>query len=104
MFIAFTNWLSPFGGHETSPWHYVGGEWAAARYERKLGYPPKNRYGSDLYRLDIAEVLSWARNCEGAALIDAFPRYYPAWTKPLVAVPGLREIVTWNLALVLRRR
>ena len=21
IFVAFTNWLSPWGGHETSPWH-----------------------------------------------------------------------------------
>jgi ubiquinone/menaquinone biosynthesis C-methylase UbiE len=104
IFLAFTNWLSPFGGHETSPWHYMGGEWAARRYERKLGYAPKNRYGISLYRLDIAPVLSWARNEENADLIDAFPRYYPAWTKGIVQVPGVREIATWNLVLVLRRR
>ena len=72
IFLAFTNWLSPFGGHETSPWHYFGGEWAARRYERKLGYAPKNRYGFSLYRLDIAQVLSWARNEERAEIIDAF--------------------------------
>ncbi len=104
IFLAFTNWLSPFGGHETSPWHYIGGEWAARRYERKLGYAPKNRYGISLHRLDIAQVLSWARNEEKAEPIDAFPRYYPYWTKRIVQVPGVREIATWNLVLVLRRR
>ena len=35
VFLAFTNWFSPFGGHETSPWHYLGGERAAQRYPRK---------------------------------------------------------------------
>jgi len=104
MFLAFTNWFSPFGGHETSPWHYLGGERAAERYERKLGYAPKNRFGTSLFRLDIAEVLRWARSRRDAELIDTFPRYYPSWTKPLVAVPGIREIVTWNLVIVLRRR
>ena len=103
VFMAFTNWLSPFGGHETSPWHYVGGEWAARRYEQKLGYPPKNRFGESLYKLSIAEVLRWARHYPGARLVDTFPRYYPYWTKPLVLVPGIREIATWNLVVVLRR-
>lgn len=103
MFLAFTNWLSPFGGHETSPWHYIGGERAAARYERKFGHPPKNRFGSSLFRLDIANVLTWARHRRDADLIDTFPRYYPSWTKPLLAVPGVREIVTWNLVIVMRR-
>ncbi len=104
MFLAFTNWLSPFGGHETSPWHFLGGERAADRYERKHGEAPKNRYGSSLFRLDIADVLPWVRNRDDADLLDAFPRYYPRWTKPLVSVPGVREVATWNLVVVLRRR
>ena len=104
MFLAFTNWFSPFGGHETSPWHYLGGEWAVKRYERKLGYAPKNRFGASLFRLDIADVLKWAKSTQQADLIDTFPRYYPSWTKGIVAVPGIREIVTWNLVIVLRRR
>jgi hypothetical protein len=103
MFLAFTNWFSPFGGHETSPWHYLGGRRAAERYERKLGHPPKNNYGSSLFRLDIADVLKWSRTRREAQLIDTFPRYYPAWTKPVVAIPGIRELVTWNLVVVLRR-
>jgi glycosyltransferase involved in cell wall biosynthesis/SAM-dependent methyltransferase len=104
VFMAFTNWFSPFGGHETSPWHYLGGERAVARYEKKAGHPPKNRFGSSLFRLDIAEVLAWARRRQDADLIDTFPRYYPSWTKPLVAIPGVREVVTWNLVIVMRRR
>ena len=103
MFLAFTNWFSPFGGHETSPWHYLGGERAAMRYERTTGHAPKNRYGMNLFRLDISEVLAWARSAPNADLIDTFPRYYPVWTKPVVALPGVREVVTWNLALVMRR-
>ena len=27
--LSYTLWLSPFGGHETRPWHYLGGEPAA---------------------------------------------------------------------------
>jgi SAM-dependent methyltransferase len=103
VFLAFTNWFSPFGGHEMSPWHYLG-ERAALRYERKLGHPPKNRYGTSLFRLDIAEVMTWPRQSQTADLVDAFPRYYPTWTKHVLALPGLREVATWNLALVLRHR
>ena len=104
MFLAFTNWLSPFGGHETSPWHYLGGTWAAERYERKLGYAPKNRFGTSLFRLDIAEVLKWAKGTPQAEFLDAFPRYYPSWTRGIITIPGVRELVTWNLVVVLRRR
>jgi SAM-dependent methyltransferase len=104
VFLAFTNWFSPFGGHETSPWHYLGAERAVERYQRTHGNDPKNRYGVSLFRLDISDVLRWAKNRRDAALIDSFPRYYPRWTKPIVAVPGLREVATWNLVIVLRRR
>lgn len=103
VFVAFTNWLSPFGGHETSPWHYLGGERAARRYEQRLGYPPKNRYGESLFKLSVTDVQRWARRGEGARLIDAFPRYYPHWSKPILRVPGVREVVTWNMVMVLRR-
>ncbi|WP_280407041.1 class I SAM-dependent methyltransferase [Nocardia carnea] len=27
--LSYTVWLGPFGGHETGPWHYFGGEYAA---------------------------------------------------------------------------
>lgn len=103
VFVAYTNWLSPWGGHETSPWHYLGGDWAARRYERRYGHPPKNRFGDSLFPLHIGSVLGWATRREGVRLLDAFPRYYPRWTKPLVAVPGVREVATWNLVVVLRR-
>jgi SAM-dependent methyltransferase len=103
IFLAFTNWLSPFGGHETSPWHYAGGEWAARRYERKFGYPPKNRFGESLFRLSITEVMRLARNRPDAVLLDSFPRYYPRWSKPIVRLRGVREVLTWNLVVVLRR-
>lgn len=103
VFCAFTNWLSPWGGHETSPWHYLGGAWAARRYERRHGHPPKNRYGSTLFPVHVGQVLRWAHHQPGVDLIDARPRYYPSWCQPLVSVPGLREVATWNLATVLRR-
>ena len=103
VFVAFTNWLSPWGGHETSPWHYVGGERAARRYQRTLGRPPKNRYGRSLYPVSVADALAWARSAPNAVLRDAVPRYLPGWTRPLLRVPVLREFLTWNLLLVLRR-
>jgi SAM-dependent methyltransferase len=101
--VSFTNWLSPWGGHETSPWHYLGGDRAARRYQRRHGRPPKNRFGSSLYPVSVAEALGWARSADGAVLDDAVPRYLPGWTRPVLAIPGLREVVTWNLLLVLRR-
>lgn len=104
VFCSFTNWLSPWGGHETSPWHWFGGDRAAHRYERRHGHPPKNRFRTSLFPVSVADALRWARTNPDVDLIDAFPRYHPRWAKAVVAVPGVREILTWNLSLVLRRR
>jgi SAM-dependent methyltransferase len=103
VFVAFTNWLSPWGGHETSPWHYLGGDRAARRYQRRHGRPPKNRYGTSLFPVSVAAALAWARAAGGTVLADAVPRYLPGWTRPLLRIPVLREFLTWNLLLVLRR-
>ncbi len=102
--VSYTNWLSPWGGHETSPWHYLGGYPAAERYGRRYGHPPKNRYGIGLFPVSVAAGLRWARGRPDADLLDARPRYLPSYARPLLRVPGLREIATWNLWLVLRRR
>jgi SAM-dependent methyltransferase len=103
IFVSFTNWLSPWGGHETSPWHYLGGERAARRYQRRHGRPPKNQFGRSLYPVSVAGVLHWAQSADGVTLADAVPRYLPGWARPVLTVPGAREVLTWNLLIVLRR-
>ena len=103
VFLSFTSWLSPWGGHETSPWHYLGGHYAARRYARHHGKQPKNVYGESLFAVSVAAGLEWARCHPTADVVDALPRYHPKWAKPVIRVPGLREIITWNLLLVLRR-
>jgi SAM-dependent methyltransferase len=103
VYLAFTNWLSPWGGHEMSPWHYFGGRFAERRYARRRGRPPKHVVGRSLFRVHIGPVLRHVRERGDVQVLDARPRYYPAWTRPLVRVPGIRELATWNLLLILRR-
>jgi arabinofuranan 3-O-arabinosyltransferase len=104
LYLAFTAWFSPWGGHETSPWHYLGGHRAARRYERRNGRPPGNHYGSSLFACHVGTMLRLARAHPEVDVVDARPRYYPDWLRWVVRIPGAREIVTWNLLLVLRRR
>jgi SAM-dependent methyltransferase len=103
VYLSFTPWLSPWGGHETAPWHYLGGQRARRRYRRRHGREPKNRFGESLFAVRAGAALRWARACAGAELIDAYPRYHPWWARWVIRVPGLREVVSWNLVLVLRR-
>ncbi len=103
VFISFTTWHSPWGGHETSPWHYLGGDYAARRYERRIGRQPKNRFGDTMFPAHAGQALRWARAREDAWLVEAIPRYHPDWASSVIAVPGLREVFAWNLMLVLRK-
>ncbi len=104
IYASFTNWYSPWGGHETSPWHYLGGTRAARRYERMTGFPPIHESGRNLFPLHIGPTLRRVRRWRAVEVLEAIPRYYPRWCHWVVEVPGLREVATWNLLLVLRRR
>ncbi|RNL84633.1 class I SAM-dependent methyltransferase [Halostreptopolyspora alba] len=104
VYLSYTVWLCPWGGHETSPWHYLGGHYAADRFARRYCRRPKNEFGRTMFALSASRMLAWARSCDDAEVVDLLPRYLPTWTRPVVRVPGLREIVTWNLLLVLRKR
>jgi len=104
IFISFTPWLSPWGGHETAPWHYLGGMRARQRYARRNGHEPKNRFGESLFAHRAADAVRWARARPGVAVVAMYPRYHPRGLRWIASVPGLREVLTWNLALVLRRR
>ncbi|MGW5715168.1 class I SAM-dependent methyltransferase [Amycolatopsis sp. NPDC003865] len=103
VYVSFTNWLSPWGGHETSPWHYLGGGYAARRYTRRRGRPPKNLFRHTLFPLHIGQVLKLVSGRHDTDLLDARPRYHPRPARILLRVPGLRELLTWNLVLVLRK-
>ena len=103
-FLSYTVWLGPWGGHETSPWHFLGGLRARDRYRRKHGAEPKNRYGESLFPVSVKAGLGWAAHQRGADVLDVLPRYNPRSTHWLTRVPGVREVVTWNLVIVLKKR
>lgn len=104
VFVNYTLWLSPWGGHETAPWHLLGGARALRRYERRHGASPKNRFGTSLFPIAGRRFLGQVKELPDVEVRDAFPRYYPRWTRPLIDLPGIGDLVTWNLAIVARRR
>lgn len=101
--ISYTVWHGPWGGHETSPWHLLGGHRARRRYERRTGRPPKNRFGETMYAASTAAGVRWLRSQPDVEVLALRPRYLPPWLGWLARVPGVREVLTWNLWLVLRR-
>ena len=104
IYVSFTNWYSPWGGHEMSPWHYLGPGFAERRYLRQHQRLPKHRIGASLFPLHVGTALRMVRSRGDVEVVDARPRYYPRWCRVLLLIPGLREIATWNLLLILRRK
>src|SRR5580658_4470450 len=87
IYLSFTNWYSPWGGHEMSPWHYLGARYAERRYVRHHHQPPKHAVGTNLFRLHVGPTLRLLRSRDDVEILDALPRYYPRWCRPLVRIP-----------------
>ena len=49
-------------------------------------------------------LLKQLREQTGGDVVDLTPRYNPWWSRWLLHVPLVREVVTWNLVIVLRKR
>ena len=105
--LSWTPWLSPWGGHETAPWHYLGGRRAADRYAAKHGKRPKNDFGA---RCSPAPSDGWSggstrwRRPVRCRVVEVLPRYHPSWAKWVIRVPGLREVACWNSVIVVEKR
>ena len=105
VFVSYTVWFGPWGGHETAPWHYLGGR------ARPAPLPPRGTATSR--RTSTASPCSpspcapaWPgrgsqRRRTSSTCCRATTRGGRSW---LLRVPLLREVVTWNLVIVLRKR
>jgi SAM-dependent methyltransferase len=103
IYVSFTNWLSPWGGHEWAPWHYLGAERARARYRRRTGKAAKHTLGENLFAVHIGPTLRRVRARDDITVVSARSRYWPFLAETVVRAPGIREVATWNLLLILRR-
>lgn len=101
--LSYTLWWGPWGGHETSPWHLLGGEFAARRYTRRYGRAPKNRFGVTLFAVHAGDGIRWARQAPEVEILGIVPRYLPGWASALMRIPVLREVLCWNVMIVCRR-
>lgn len=100
--VSWTNWYSPWGGHEIVPLHLLGPRLGLAAWRALFGEPRKNVPFVELWPTYIGRTLAHVRQRPGLRLVDARPRYYPR-QRWILRVPGLREVATWNCLLVLER-
>ncbi|WP_051223750.1 class I SAM-dependent methyltransferase [Conexibacter woesei] len=97
-YISWTNWYSPWGGHLMVPYHYLGPKLGPKLYVKRHGKPDKHMYGETLWARHIGTTLRETRERPHLRITDVEPRYWP-WAKPVMKVPGLRELVAWNCVI-----
>jgi SAM-dependent methyltransferase len=102
VWLSWTNWLSPLGGHEMTPFQYLGPRLAPRAYRAVWGRPPRwNVPGETLFVTHIGDVLQRLRSGPFEVL-DVAPRYWPS-LRIIARIPGLREVAMWNCMILLRR-
>ncbi|MFH8409621.1 class I SAM-dependent methyltransferase [Streptomyces sp. NPDC018019] len=103
IYLSFTNWLSPWGGHETAPFHYLGAGRARALYRWRTGRAAKHTVGENLFPLHVGPTLRRIRSRDDVRIVTVRSRYAPFLAETIPRLPGVREVATWNLLLILRR-
>ena len=102
-YLSFTNWYSPWGGHEMSPYHLLGPTRGVQLYERRHGADHKHRVGENLYPTHIGGTLELFETHPTLVVERTEPRYYP-WAAPIMKVPGAREVLAWNCVVRFTKR
>ena len=94
-YLSWTNWYSPWGGHDMTPYQYLGPNLGPRLYERRHGPPRKNRYGEGLFAVHIGPTLRRFRDHPSLRIDRVEPRYWP-WARAISRVPAVREVASWN--------
>jgi len=102
IWLSWTNWYSPWGGHDMSPYHYLGPVLGLRVYRKLKGRDPKNCPGRSLFPLHIGPMIRLLEAMPSVRILRCVPRYYPS-QRWILAVPGLREIIAWNCLVVMER-
>ena len=103
LYLSWTNWLSLWGGHEFSPFHYLGARRGHLIYDKIVGRKRKHTPFENLFPTTIGGMLRLIRRNSHLHLLRMAPRYYTELPF-LMRIPGLREFAAWNCALLIEHR
>jgi SAM-dependent methyltransferase len=103
VYLSWTNWLSPWGGHDFSPFHYLGPRWGPRVFDKLVRRPRMLKPFENLFPTHIGSILRLIRRQPGLRVVRLAPRYYTelAW---IMRLPILREFLAWNCAILIGRR
>jgi SAM-dependent methyltransferase len=102
-YLSWTNWLSPWGGHDFSPFHYLGPRLGPRLFDRLVGRPRLLKPFENLFPTYIGQTLRTIRAQADLAVEAVAPRYYTE-LELLMRLPVIREFLAWNCAVLIRRR
>jgi len=103
LYLSWTNWLSPWGGHDFAPFHYLGPRLGQLLFDRIVRRPRKHIAFVNLYPTYIGHVLKQIRRSNSLQVLRAAPRYYTEFPF-ILSIPIVREFLAWNCALLLGRK
>jgi SAM-dependent methyltransferase len=102
-YLSWTNWLSPWGGHEYSPFHYLGRRRGHLIYDRLVKRRRKHTPGFNLFPTYIGHVLKTISANTDLRVLHVVPRYYPELAF-ITRIPLVRECLTFNCVIFFERR
>ena len=102
LYLSWTNWLSPWGGHDFSPFHYFGPHTGHRIYDRLIKKKRIHTPFKTLYPTYIGDILQKIAHLDGLEVVRTIPRYYAEFAF-LMKIPWLREFTAWNCAMLIRR-
>lgn len=97
-YVSWTNWYSPWGGHDMTPYQYLGPRLGPRLYERIHGPPRKNPYGAGLWARHVGPTIRLVRERPRLRIERIEPRYWPRLAF-ICGIPLLRELLTWNCVI-----
>lgn len=103
LYLSWTNWLSPFGGHDFAPLHYLGGRRGQWLFDKLVRRHRNHTIYENLFPTYIGRVLKLIRQTPNLVLLRSAARYYTEFSFVL-RIPVVREFLAWNCALLIGRR
>ncbi|MDX1953337.1 MAG: class I SAM-dependent methyltransferase [Verrucomicrobiota bacterium] len=101
-YLSWTNWLSPWGGHEFSPFHFLGAQTGVKLYDLLIGKKRLHTPYQNLFPTFIGKTLRDLTNIPNIQVKAVEPRYYPE-LKLIMKLPGIREFLAWNTAIMMEK-
>jgi SAM-dependent methyltransferase len=102
LYLSWVNWLSPWGGHHFSLFHYLGPRRGHLVYDRVVRRPRAHTPYVNLFPTSIAGTLKMIAANRELRIVKTVPRYYPE-LRCITRIPLLREFLTGNCAILIER-